>query len=340
MARTIEDMRAERVKAVNAQIMPIGMRLVACSYVIAFIVNWLRDKPNLDLIALSVTIAVTVAMILSVLMKRVASAGRVDATGAVGVLFAATVSIHLCVVANLNQNGVVQAMPLCVIAAVGAVALWPRVWHFVLGLPAALTPPMVLLFTSDTSANTRYIFSQLAFITACVCIAFFILVQRSNRGVFAMALELDYRASHDALTGLYNRAAWFEQAEKRLTQRTGAVSLLFVDIDQFKRLNDRRGHVAGDALLRDVARILRDSGAPGDLIGRFGGDEFVLLLAKVGYVEAESRTARIETALAEHPDLPTASIGIAEWQLGETLDALIHRADEAMFEKKASRIVV
>jgi diguanylate cyclase (GGDEF)-like protein len=155
-----------------------------------------------------------------------------------------------------------------------------------------------------------------------------------------MAMELDYRASHDGLTELYNRAAWFKHAEKLLAQNRGPVSLLFADIDHFKRLNDRRGHTAGDALLREVARILRESSADRDLIGRFGGDEFVLLLPQTGYAEAVSRAARIEATLVEYSDLPTVSIGIAEWQLGETLDDLIHRADEAMFEKKASRVVV
>lgn len=338
--RTIEDMRAERVKAINAQIMPIGMRIIGCSFVIAFAVNWLRDKPNLDRIALSVTIAFSLAMILSVLMKRVASAGRVDATGAVGLLFAIMVSTHLSVVAGLNHNGAVQALPLSVIAAVGGVALWPRPWHFALGLPGVLGPPLVLLFTGDTTNETRYIFSQLAFITAAVCIIYFMLVQRSNHRIYAMAMELDYRATHDGLTGLYNRTAWFQQAEKLIAQNRDSVSLLFADIDHFKRLNDRRGHTAGDALLREVARILRESGAGQDLIGRFGGDEFVLLLPHSSSAEAASRATRIEAALAEYSDLPTVSIGIAEWQLDETLDNLIHRADEAMFEKKASRIGV
>lgn len=339
MARTIEDMRSERVKALNAQIMPIGMRIVAGSWVIGLALNWLRDKPNLGFIILSVTVACALAVALSVMMKRVASAGRVDATGAVGVAFVTLVSTHLSIVAALNHNGAVQALPLSVIAAVGGVALWPRTWHFALGLPGALVPPLVLLYATDTTNETRYIFSQLAVITAGVCIVYFILVQRSNRRIYAMALELDYRASHDGLTELYNRAAWFKLAEKLLARNSGAVSLLFADIDHFKRLNDRRGHTAGDALLREVARILRESSAEHDLIGRFGGDEFVLLLPQTGLAEAEARTRQIEQLLAEHPELPTASIGIAEWQPGETLDDLIHRADEAMFEKKASRIV-
>ncbi|MGH2549621.1 MAG: GGDEF domain-containing protein [Thermomicrobiales bacterium] len=331
-------MRSDRVKAYNAIIVPPTMLLIALALVIAFGANWLRGKPNLDKIAISISISVAIIVSLSPVMRAVATRGLTHATGAVGTLYVATLSINLCVVAHYNGNGVVQAMPLCAILAVGSVFFWPREWHFALGLICIMSPPLYLLFAFHNSTDIRYIFSQLALITIITCTAFYFLIRYTNLRLFALAIEVEYRASHDALTGLFNRAEWFDLAEKALDDAHRdriPCSLLFVDIDEFKGLNDRQGHAAGDVMLKRIAVILSTTGRDGELIGRFGGDEFVLLLPGFGAEGARERANRIESAFNGTADRLTASIGIAEWNPGEDLDLLVHRADEAMFVVKA-----
>jgi diguanylate cyclase (GGDEF)-like protein len=331
-------MRSDRVKAYNAIIVPPTMLLIAAALVIAFMANWLRGKPNLDKIGLSISITIAIIVSLAPVTRAVATRGLTHATGAIGVFYVSTLSVNLCVVAHYNENGVVQAMPLCTILAVASVFLWPREWHFALGMIGIMSPPLYLLFAFENSRDIRYIFAQLAMVTIITCIAFYLLIRHTNLKVFALALEVEYRASHDALTGLYNRAEWFDLAEKALAdaRRDGIpCSLLFVDIDEFKVLNDRQGHAAGDQMLKRIATVLTTTGRDGEIIGRFGGDEFMLLLPGFDAVGAAERADRIESAFNGTGDRLTASIGIAEWQPGEDLDLLVHRADEAMFAVKA-----
>lgn len=341
MSRSIEDMRSDRVKAYNAIIVPPTMLLIAAALVIAFGANWLRDKPNLDKIAISISITIAIIVLLAPIMRAVATRGRTHATGAVGTVYVTTLAINLCVVAHYNGNGVVQAMPLCAILAVASIFFWPREWHFVLGMIGTMTPPVYLLFAFDNSTDIRYIFAQLALVTIITCIAFYLLIRYTNLKLFALALEIEYRASHDALTGLYNRAEWFDLAEEALAHSERAdvpCTLLFIDIDKFKVLNDREGHAAGDQMLKRISVILRDTDRKGELIGRFGGDEFVLLMPGIDAQGAAERAREIRSAFDRTPDLPvqiTASVGIAEWEPGDDLDALVHRADEAMFMVKA-----
>jgi diguanylate cyclase (GGDEF)-like protein len=165
--------------------------------------------------------------------------------------------------------------------------------------------------------------------------------------------ELLRQAQEDALTGIANRRHFSAQAEaaiKRAERYQEAMALAIIDLDHFKRINDQYGHHAGDQVLREtVLRLLgglRDS----DLIGRWGGEEFVLLLPYTGSEDAvrvteRLRTETVESAMCvEEISLHVSfSAGVAQYCHGDSLDELVARADAALYEAKAqgrNRIVM
>ena len=127
-------------------------------------------------------------------------------------------------------------------------------------------------------------------------------------------------------------------------QRTGApVSMLMLDLDHFKSVNDRFGHAAGDVALASFAAVLRDFARDEDLPARLGGEEFGLLLPGTdrdgGIRAAERLMATLRSAPwlpAELPFRLSASVGVAELEAGESLDALLERADVALYQAKAN----
>jgi diguanylate cyclase (GGDEF)-like protein/PAS domain S-box-containing protein len=157
--------------------------------------------------------------------------------------------------------------------------------------------------------------------------------------------QLRIQATHDALTGCLNRSAVLEALEEMLTapDLRGTVAV-FLDIDNFKPVNDRLGHAAGDGLLIHVARRLKHLCRDHDLVARLGGDEF-LLVCRGSDPPADATTVaeRVRDALAEPIALQAevveliSSIGVAQPDRGITAEALISRADAAMYECKRRR---
>lgn len=163
---------------------------------------------------------------------------------------------------------------------------------------------------------------------------------------------LERMAMHDSLTGLANRALLFERIGGALagparTGRSGGVGLLFVDLDDFKSINDTYGHAAGDAVLVHVARQLTRAVRPGDTVARLGGDEFAILCAPIERgEELDLIAARIRQALAGAfavagadgaPDVAVTirgSIGTAVSDAASTPDSLVREADAAMYLDK------
>jgi diguanylate cyclase (GGDEF)-like protein len=170
-----------------------------------------------------------------------------------------------------------------------------------------------------------------------------IVLQRSFRHA-----QLLSQARVDAKTGLLNAGAWRTEAAVQLAhaQRTGApVAIAIADLDHFKAVNDTYGHLAGDAALAAAAGILRRQLRPYDLIGRFGGEEFSILLPDTGAAEAAQVAWRLCRSLADEP-VPgahgddalhiTASVGVAvTGQPAERdLTDLLAAADAALYEAK------
>ena len=163
----------------------------------------------------------------------------------------------------------------------------------------------------------------------------------------AMLVEESQRlARTDTLTGLLNRRAFSAslQAEIARSERHGwPLSVLLLDIDHFKSINDGHGHAAGDVVLAKVAASLLETSRNCDLVGRWGGEEFVVGLTSTSLEDARVGAERIRVALAAldirsetGARIPvTASVGVTAWEPGDHLDPLIERADHAMYAAKS-----
>lgn len=162
--------------------------------------------------------------------------------------------------------------------------------------------------------------------------------ERSNRMLASLA-------RHDPLTGAMNRSGleqWLAQQARGHQQQELRASLLLIDIDHFKTLNDTRGHAAGDEILRIFTDAVRGQLRADDILARQGGDEFAIILPGVRVREAVRVADRIRnvfrdalTGVEDLPVPPTLSIGVAEADLrGLTLDQLLAEADEALYRAK------
>jgi diguanylate cyclase (GGDEF)-like protein len=159
--------------------------------------------------------------------------------------------------------------------------------------------------------------------------------------------EMEYQATHDALTGLWNRPAWkkllsaeFERAYRNAT----SVAVLMIDLDHFKLVNDTYGHTAGDALLNKVGDVLRSLVRAYDHVGRYGGDEFILLAQDLSlrgtwdYAERIRATVAHTKIIHEGSELSlTITIGAAFAQILQerSPDSMIRMADRALYKAKA-----
>jgi len=157
--------------------------------------------------------------------------------------------------------------------------------------------------------------------------------------------HLRHLADHDPLTGLANRAALQRRANELLRAHAD-VAVLFVDLDDFKAINDVHGHEAGDAALCRVAERLRATAGPGAFVARHAGDEFVVLLDGAGTTEARDVAGRIGAALRRPVDVhgrPVtvgASVGVSAFpDDGASFMALLRVADAGMYARKALRRV-
>ncbi|MEX0732450.1 MAG: GGDEF domain-containing protein [Aquisalimonadaceae bacterium] len=160
--------------------------------------------------------------------------------------------------------------------------------------------------------------------------------------VEATRLALQRQSHMDSLTGLFNRGAleiFATALVDQAKQRGGQLTVLFADMDNFKRLNDSHGHSAGDRVLRQFGRIVNASIRGSDIAGRYGGDEFVVILQGCTLRDAQRVASRVRqqtlTWAKENKLGFSLSIGIAEIPLhGDDLEAVMHRVDQAMYEAK------
>jgi diguanylate cyclase (GGDEF)-like protein len=157
-------------------------------------------------------------------------------------------------------------------------------------------------------------------------------------GMLRIMAESQLQASTDGLTGLVNRRS-FENRVRSLRASGRSFSLVLADLDRFKTLNDTYGHEAGDRALRMFAEILRTGVREGDLVCRYGGEEFAVVLPGAETAEAIEAMQRVRTELrlvSRAGDTPavTASFGIAHSDDADDFDDLVHRADRALFGAK------
>lgn len=156
--------------------------------------------------------------------------------------------------------------------------------------------------------------------------------------------QLVQLASEDVLTGLANRRKFnevFEKVYKTYKKGTHSIVLLLIDIDDFKTINDTFGHLVGDETLVQIAKILRVHVRMSDMVARWGGEEFAILLSDVSKEHAHEIAQKICTSIREDETLKTllqrsvtVSIGVGELSSLESEDGLIHKVDNALYEAK------
>jgi diguanylate cyclase (GGDEF)-like protein len=151
------------------------------------------------------------------------------------------------------------------------------------------------------------------------------------------------RSERDSLTGLYNHRCFNERLEQEMN-RSGRskspLSLLMIDLDNFKSINDRFGHIVGDTVLEGTSSLINEVVRSSDFAGRYGGEEFTIALVDTELEDALTIARRLIERIAsfDNPNIPgqqiTASIGVALWDQAAGLSAFIHQADEALYDAK------
>jgi diguanylate cyclase (GGDEF)-like protein len=159
-----------------------------------------------------------------------------------------------------------------------------------------------------------------------------------------MLEEANFKSTHDPLTLLYNRS-FFEKKLEELVLKEVPFALVFLDLDNFKQVNDTYGHDAGDEVLIDMAKILRTNLKGKDVIARLGGDEFVVILPEVTKEEAQKIFTKIEDKVKKifKEYNISASVGIAEFPEIKDPKELLKMADKNMYKAKQAgkgRVVV
>jgi diguanylate cyclase (GGDEF)-like protein len=158
-----------------------------------------------------------------------------------------------------------------------------------------------------------------------------------------LAVRYQELASVDGTTGLYNRRHFMEAAETAVARahRDGQpIVALMIDIDNFKHINDTHGHIAGDQVLAEIAQACREHVRPGDIVGRYGGDELIIIIAGITSPRATQIAGPLARPTARVPGRDgnpltyTASIGIAQCPPHCDLPALLMHADIAMYQAK------
>jgi diguanylate cyclase (GGDEF)-like protein len=162
-----------------------------------------------------------------------------------------------------------------------------------------------------------------------------------NATLFHQALQMAYT---DPLTQTQNRASFNDSVFreiKRCQRSKQQLSLIFVDIDHFKAINDNFGHKCGDLALASVADWIKDSLRGSDVVFRYGGEEFVILLTDTGLDRASDIAERVRTGIEAHTLAYgldaltiTASLGVSSLQASEDMDSFVNRADQAMYKAK------
>lgn len=254
---------------------------------------------------------------------------------------------HVTVLENVGQLLVNPLLMLgallLLVAAVAAAARGSRhAWFFLVGW----TPLLVL--TAMASAQVNGALRGLGWINdaGLVAGAFEAVVLSIGLADRALMLRRDrdqvrQLADRDSLTQLLNRRAWNEAVTTALGNPSPrSLAILFMDLDHFKMLNDLRGHARGDQALVDVAGAIRDELRPSDVLGRYGGEEFVAMLDGADERQAMQvatrlcrRVHRLEIPIDGALQL-SISVGVTVCGPHDTLDSLVERADQAMYEAK------
>ncbi|MGF6599313.1 diguanylate cyclase (GGDEF)-like protein [Paraburkholderia sp. GAS448] len=281
------------------------------------------------------------ALCLALLVVAIPGSKSTWVFGGIGIAYALVMQAGIALnIVGLEQP-LLWALPAMVVIPICAAPLWLTPVHFLAGTLLFYATGLPLLLDSPQPQGevgvVCWMWVVIGLPTAAVFHLGFYWFRRNH---FLLEDRLARLAATDPLTGLQNRRAFMEAAKQQLSSlgEDAKVSAIFIDIDYFKSLNDQFGHAAGDQTLVDVAQVLRDWVTTADCVSRIGGEEFALLRpeglrAAVDYAE----TLRTAIAGVARPDgFLSASFGVAEYRAGESVMALLDRADEALLRAKHS----
>ncbi len=228
--------------------------------------------------------------------------------------------------------------------AVGAWLLSMSLMH--LASRAGLLPFLSLFEVSFEQPEIAKVAAERAVAAALIYIPLAVVMDHLIRVWREDERSLSDAAQFDSLTGAYTRGFAMSVMERAVLKagRDGApLAVLMLDLDHFKRINDAHGHARGDLVLRQTTRAMQSALRAGDMIGRFGGEEFVVLLPGADLKQAMGAAERCRAAvqIMKIPNAPylsvTASVGVAAFpEHGEALDALLKASDSAMYKAKAN----
>jgi diguanylate cyclase (GGDEF)-like protein len=179
---------------------------------------------------------------------------------------------------------------------------------------------------------------------AAVRLGFFVVVTLLAASLRRAMADTEKLATHDFVTGVANARSLFENLRielERARRYRHPISVAYVDIDNFKEINDRHGHIVGNAVLRDVARTMRSSLRSSDVVARVGGDEFVILLIETGPEDAAAAARKVQAEIHGSMDRSgwpiTISVGLATFLTPPaSVPELLRRVDNLMYSAKRS----
>lgn len=215
-----------------------------------------------------------------------------------------------------------------------------QIWPWAIGVIAVTLIAgggLVVLRSMSVEEQVRWLITLLAVTLVLGALAIMLALRtlKANRALLNGMRQL---AREDALTGAINRRGLDDviPIEFARARRSGQpLTFVMIDLDHFKRYNDRRGHPAGDAVLRGAAQAWLKQLRPTDMLARYGGEEFTLVLPATDAKQAEQLVDRLRALV---PDRQTFSAGIATWDGYETATESLQRADAALLQaKKAGR---
>lgn len=249
-------------------------------------------------------------------------------------------------VRNFLANGVLLISILSIVLVCGRGVVrgsHEAVWVWIMIFPIVLVSGVAILHSLQLIPMPFYNATQALLVAAG---ASALLMTMASGGRLIRMRKENELAHMDGLTGLHRRQAierYMNEWISCLGKGQGEFSIAFLDVDHFKEINDKFGHQVGDHCLRELSRRLNENIKDKDVLGRYGGDELLLLMPNTGLQEACCAVERLNECATSEPVVYegktvfiTLSIGVAQWQPGESACSLMGRADGALYESKFS----
>lgn len=263
--------------------------------------------------------------------------------------FIASLEAGIVVHALQWGDGMLIVLPAFVLIPLTFSPVLLRGWDFPAAAALALAGPLALVALSRPPAVEQFGVLLSMFIAISTSLVTNLFALRSQKKSFRLELQLRAFADIDELTQLPRRRRVFELGRRILlrAERVGqSFSVLYIDADHFKAVNDRFGHDAGDRALQLIAQHIQHSMRPSDVAGRFGGEEFVVLLPGTDEQDAARVAERLRRRIEDWRQFEVAltiSVGVAQHIRGEPIERVIRRADVALLDAKGSgrnRVVI